>query len=147
MSSGSALRWFLAAVVTSFTAGLAVGLVAPRAIGSVLEVDEVQAGASDYLGDLRARYGLDPEQVARVSRVLDARDRECREIAARGGDGRSLEQERIRALLRADDRIARVLNDEQRERFLSDTRVRVVHSDAQIVTAEATPPSTDATGR
>ena len=126
------LRWFSAAVVATFLAGYGLGVVTPRFWSPATSGESSEVARNRYLAELRARYSVSEGQVEQIDRVLEARERECREIAARGGDGRAVEQERIEALRRAEDRIARVLTGDQRRRFLSDSQVQIVTASAQI---------------
>lgn len=107
--------WFAGAVLTAFIAGVGVGVVGPGVYDDLVGDN---APYAEYLDHLGRRFDLEDEQRREVALVLLARDREIREILARGGEANFVDRKVREAETRTDRRILSVLNPGQRTRFL-----------------------------
>ncbi len=116
-------RWVLAAGAAGFAAGLAIGLLGPRFVEAAASPSDDDPHAR-YAAELAARYDLDADQVRKVRLVLEERDRSHRRVLM--GDPlrlpAALRDEVAAANRRAEERIKYVLTDEQRARFLRDSK-------------------------
>ncbi|MBK8976072.1 MAG: hypothetical protein IPM29_09105 [Planctomycetes bacterium] len=124
MSDGAVRRWFLGAVLAAFAAGGILGLVAADVAEAVAARDRDDPDQR-YVRQLTDVYGLDAKQERLVRLVLRARDLEHRRILLRDVDRlpAALRDELEAANLRMEERIKSVLTDEQRTRFLHDSRL------------------------
>ncbi len=111
--------WFTAAVIASFAAGVAAGLVLPRAIEAFAGSGELGPNEA-YVRELTERYGLDTDQMRLLRMVLESRERELASLDPRS---KADESRALAVNLRAQERIKYVLNGDQRARFLHDSEL------------------------
>jgi hypothetical protein len=121
--TASVQRWVLAAGAAGFVAGLSIGLLGPRFVEAAAGPSEDDPHAR-YAAELAVRYDLGPEQVRQVRLVLEERDRAHRRALMRDPLRLppALRDEVAAANRRAEERIKYVLTDEQRARFLRDSK-------------------------
>lgn len=119
-----AVRWVVVAVLASFGAGVAVGLVAPAVAAAVARPTDPDRRARD-VGYLVDRYGLDGEQARLIRLVLEACDAERVAILMQYQLQlpEQAQLELAAANQRAEERIKHVLTVEQRARFLRDSEL------------------------